>query len=342
MTKLIFKEIKEINEAVLKIKSDQLLIIIDQSLWTLYKSKLSFLTANTTDKKIIVWKAPSGEDTKNLDEYAKAQEYFIEKGIHRKSHLLAIGGGATSDFAGFVAATILRGISWSIIPTTLLSQVDASIGGKVAVNTNNYKNLIGAFHIPENVFISSEFFKTLPESEFNSGLGEVIKYAFLSDGVKDFILKGSGLDKVIKKCSEYKLELTQRDLKESGERKLLNLGHTFGHGLEKIYNLPHGVAVYWGMALIFKVFDKNECLDLLRTLSAKLEVEFGEEPWLNRTFPVKKIMSHISKDKKVLSTTKIELLLPEKNNEITIQPFELSELEEKLEIQKNELRKFKL
>ncbi|MCP4912767.1 MAG: 3-dehydroquinate synthase [Oligoflexia bacterium] len=342
MTKLFFNKISVIDKEVLKIKTDQLLVVIDQDLWSKYKSKLTFLTHKDDQKKIFIWKAPSGEQVKNLNDYNQCLEFFIEKGIHRKAHMIAIGGGATSDFAGFVASTMLRGINWSIIPTTLLSQVDAAIGGKVAVNTKKYKNLIGAFHTPENVYISEEFLETLPKDELASGYGEVAKYSFLDADACTSIVKKKPLIETVKKCAEYKLALTERDLKESGERKLLNLGHTFGHGIEKIYNIPHGVAVFWGMALIFKVFGFEKELGKLNEVRESLDCDFGEEPWLNRTFPVKKLMGHVSKDKKTTSNTKIDLVLPNNKDQIEIKSYSLEEIESKLESQKNELRKFKL
>lgn len=128
-----------IIQNVQKLKSDNILMVVDERIWSVYKEKLP-LERYLENKKISTWVAPRGEEAKRIPEYEKCIEYFLENGVHRNAHLIAIGGGALSDMAGLVASTILRGIDWSIIPTTLLSMVDAAIGGKVAVNSRFGKN----------------------------------------------------------------------------------------------------------------------------------------------------------------------------------------------------------
>jgi 3-dehydroquinate synthetase len=161
--------IQEINA----LQTDTVLVIADHHVWTMYSKDI--LLEQIENKKVIFWKAADGEKVKNINDFQNAVEFFLDKGIHRKAHMVVIGGGATSDFGGFVASTILRGIQWSVIPTTLLSMVDASIGGKVAINSKLGKNLIGAFHLPSNVWICPKFIETVEWVKFLSTAFLILK-----------------------------------------------------------------------------------------------------------------------------------------------------------------------
>lgn len=331
----------QLSKKISKIKSDTILIIADQNVWNMYSKKLDILKLER--KKVFLWKAPAGETVKNINDYISCIEFFLEKGVNRNSHLIAIGGGATTDFAGFVASTLLRGIKWSAVPTTLLAMIDASIGGKVGINSKEYKNQIGAFHLPEKTYIDTDFLDTLPEIEKKSGLGEMIKYGFLSEEIFNEINQQKKLSDIIFKCAEYKYQLTQRDLKESGERKILNLGHSLGHGLEKIYELPHGISVFWGMALIFYLFDNSsEALKKLEQMYKALEVDFGEAPWFKRTFPVAKMVKMISKDKKKMTNETIDLILFDSKKSIIIETVTIEKIESLLDEKKDEIKKFNI
>lgn len=196
------------------------------------------------------------EGSKSLECFELICNDFIKKGIKRDSKILAIGGGATSDLTGFVAATVLRGLCWDIIPTTLLSMIDASIGGKVAINTRYGKNLIGAFHNPENIFLCHDFLSTLSTRDYKSGLGELVKYCFLDDDIYASI--DDPLKDLILKCAKYKQAIVDADPKENGARKKLNFGHTFGHSFEKNSTLCHGEAVLLGIYWLLLLFSKDE------------------------------------------------------------------------------------
>lgn len=336
-------EIKDITiETIIselqKIPSDTLLIIADHQVWSLYSKDI--VLESIENKKILFWKAPDGEKVKNITEFQSAIEFFLEKGIHRNAHLVVIGGGATSDFGGYVAASILRGIEWSIIPTTLLSMVDASIGGKVAINSKSGKNLIGAFHLPTNIWICSRFIDTLPVVEKNSGLGEVLKYCFLDYGIYDLVIKKSDMSLIIKACAKFKEKLTEEDLKEHGIRKILNLGHSFGHALEFIYNIPHGEAVMWGTALIFKVFGTEKNLNDITALKKALEMPGEQSPWFNKEFPIDKIMMYLSKDKKISARSSIDLIVIKDIGNAEIENKTFDEIQSILENKKDELKKF--
>ena len=203
---------------------------------------------------------PDGETSKSLHEAEKLYTRAIETGLDRKSVVIALGGGVVGDLAGFVAATFMRGISLIQIPTTLLAQVDSSVGGKTAVNHALGKNLIGAFHQPRAVFIDLNFLKTLPEREIKSGLGEVVKYGVISDG-KFFSYLEDNADKilqrdlktlahVVKRSCEIKAQVVSADEKEAGLRRILNFGHTMAHAIEEethYQKFRHGEAVAIGM-----------------------------------------------------------------------------------------------
>lgn len=251
----------------------------------------------------VFWlKAP--EDEKNLEVYGNAIEFFLKQGISRSSVLYAFGGGATTDFAGFVAATILRGVKWVSIPTTLLGMVDASIGGKVGLNMPQGKNLVGAFHAPEKVFLCGDFLTSLPEKEWMSGKGEILKYGFLSQNVYELIVKKTPIEDIALACAQFKSELVQKDFHEKGERIQLNLGHTLGHAFEFALKIPHGQAVAMGLKYIFKITKNEKALrhwekmaEALKLPTEKLEIGHYSN------FDLQAFTSYIEQDKKKVETT---------------------------------------
>lgn len=202
---------------------------------------------------------PDGEHYKNMRTIENILKQLFEFKFNRNSTLIALGGGVIGDITGFCAAIYQRGISFIQIPTTLLSQVDASVGGKTGVNNEFGKNLIGAFHQPKAVYCESEFLKTLPKKEFNAGLAEIIKVAIVQDkSMFDWIesvdLYGSIiLPKVISRSIKLKADVISKDEKESGIRRVLNYGHTFAHVIEKQTNYQtflHGEAVAIGICMV--------------------------------------------------------------------------------------------
>ncbi len=201
-----------------------------------------------------------GEECKNLSTMAWIYDQMLDFGLDRKSTVFALGGGIVGDIAGFAAATYMRGIGYIQIPTTLLAQVDSSVGGKTGVNLAQGKNLVGAFYQPGLVFIDLSFLKTLPEKEYLTGLAEVIKYGIIWDS-EFFSFLENNLNKtkardincllqIAARCCEIKAEIVAHDEKEKGLRALLNLGHTFGHAFEALTDykkFTHGEAVAIGM-----------------------------------------------------------------------------------------------
>ena len=333
-------ELESIVEEINKLETDTVLLVVDHLVWSHYSKDL--ILEKIENKKVIFWKSPDGEKVKNINEFQNAVEFFLEKGIHRNAHLVAIGGGAVSDFAGFVAATILRGIAWSIVPTTLLSMVDASIGGKVAINSKSGKNLIGAYHMPTNVWICPKFISSLSEMEKNSGMGEVLKYCFLDYAIYDLAIKKVPLEAIIDACAQFKQKLTDEDFKEKNVRRILNLGHSFGHALEFIYNLPHGEAVMWGMVLVFKTFGTDKNINDIIALKNALNIPGKTPPWFNKEFPIEKIMTYLSKDKKISALSSIDLVLVQDIGNAQVETKTFEEIQTVLETNKDELKKFTL
>ncbi len=208
---------------------------------------------------------PEGEASKSLGEYERVMGELLQKKLGRDFLLIAFGGGVVGDLAGYIAATYKRGVPYLQLPTTLLAQVDSSVGGKVGINHPLGKNLIGALYHPKAVVIDPEFLLTLPRREIVSGLAEVVKYAFLKrDGFFAELtsklpkfLDGdwSGIEAVILHALSVKAELVEKDEEDRGVRHFLNLGHTFGHALEQATGfdvLRHGEAVVFGMAAAFQ------------------------------------------------------------------------------------------
>jgi 3-dehydroquinate synthase len=209
---------------------------------------------------------PDGEEYKCAATLSGVYDGLIEAGLDRKSCIVALGGGVVGDLAGFAAATYLRGIPFVQVPTTLLAQVDSSVGGKTAIDHPRGKNLIGAFYQPRLVLIDVETLSTLPDREYLAGLAEVIKYGvaidrlffeYLEQHSEKIIAKDQGcLEVVIRRCCEIKAHVVELDEKESGLRAILNYGHTLGHAIETVAGyreLVHGEAVALGMVLAARI-----------------------------------------------------------------------------------------
>lgn len=202
---------------------------------------------------------PSGEAFKSREQWAALTDLLLDAGHDRGTLIIAFGGGVTTDLAGFVAATFLRGVAWIAVPTTTLSMIDASVGGKTGVDTRHGKNLVGAFHQPRAVFADPAFLATLPEDHFTQGLAEAVKHAAIAsvphwerlerDAERLLARDEGALEAVIAESVAIKADVVSRDERESGLRAVLNFGHTLGHALEHAsdYRLPHGAAVALGL-----------------------------------------------------------------------------------------------
>ena len=246
------------------LRQKRTVIVTDANLAGLHLPTLqTALDATAIEHRSIV--LPAGEDTKDFAHLRKLLEDLLEAGVERRTTVLALGGGVIGDLAGFAASILLRGVDLVQIPTTLLAQVDSSVGGKTGINTRHGKNLIGSFHQPRMVLTDIEVLRTLPRREFLAGYAEVVKYGLINDA--DFFLwleehagaicqgdTAATLEAVVTSC-KAKAAIVAADERESGARALLNLGHTFGHALEAVTGygpeLLHGEAVAIGMGLAF-------------------------------------------------------------------------------------------
>ncbi len=269
-------------------------------------------------KEIYIVTIPDGEEYKNLKTLNFILDRLFDHKLDRKSTLIAFGGGVIGDMTGFAAAIFQRGISFIQIPTTLLSQVDASVGGKTGINNSYGKNLIGAFHQPKAVYIDTSFLKTLPKREFSAGVAEIIKMAVTFD--KDFfewleksdLYKEDDLKIAIKKSIETKAKVVAEDEKERGIRAVLNYGHTFAHVIENITGYKtylHGEAVAIGMNMANKLAISLNLLD--KEESVRIE-NLLKRYSLPTTFNVQNpedFYKHFFLDKKS-ADSKIKFILP--------------------------------
>ncbi len=253
------------------IKSRQILFVSNETVASLY---LPVIKKNFLDYLCDELILPDGEIHKTLGSYEKIIDHLINNKHHRDTTLIAVGGGVIGDITGFAAATYQRGVRYLQIPTTLLAQVDASIGGKTAVNRPQGKNLIGAFYQPSAVIIDINTLNTLPEREFKSGLAEIIKAALIHDAsffelienkIVDFLHRDPNtIVQFIQRACEIKRNIVMADENETtGERALLNLGHTFGHAIEHELGYGqylHGEAIAVGLVLAAKLSLQQGCL----------------------------------------------------------------------------------
>ncbi len=229
-------------------KGHKNLVVTDENVYVLYKE---WFNRYFDGLKIVVM--PVGEESKSFYGLQTLLSAMVEEGLHRDSYVFAVGGGVIGDLVGFAAATYMRGISLVQIPTTLLSQVDSSVGGKTAINFQGVKNVVGAFYQPCEVLIAPAFLKTLPDREVKCGLGEIVKYAALSSEIFDNLAQTECwtdtqfIQAIISACVRHKVGVVERDEKESGERRSLNVGHTTGHAIELVSGLSHGESVLYGM-----------------------------------------------------------------------------------------------
>lgn len=275
----LIDELKKFN-----IENRKLCIVTESTVGPLYAEELKKILEPYC-KQMIVHQFPAGEKYKNIDTISGIYETLILNKFDRKDMLLALGGGVTGDMTGYAAATYLRGIDFVQIPTTLLAQVDSSIGGKTGVDFKAYKNMVGAFYMPKLVYMNLSTLNSLPKREYLQGMGEVIKHGIIRDGEYFEWLK-ENVNGVLKKdfnvlkqllfvSCNIKRVVVENDPKEQNERALLNFGHTIGHAVEKVKNfsLLHGECISIGInAAAFLSMEKglidedtyNNIIDVLK------------------------------------------------------------------------------
>ena len=295
-------------------------IISDTNVFKLYGDTVTN-ELNKIFPSVFHYVFPAGEASKNTDTVGKVYQYLIEEHFDRHDLLIALGGGVVGDLTGFAAATYLRGIDFIQVPTSLLSQVDSSIGGKTGVDFMQYKNMVGAFYQPKLVYMNLSVLKSLPKEQLVSGFGEILKHGLIKDisyftwmneHYNDILsLDYPTLETMIYKSCEIKRDVVERDPKERGERALLNFGHTIGHAIEKLsdFKLSHGVCVGLGtVAASYISMKKGDISEADLHFIEETLSRFGLLTRVTDTYPARKILDTTKLDKKMVGN-KIKFIL---------------------------------
>jgi len=277
---------------------------------------LNYLLNKLKAKELKIITLPDGEEYKTMEYITYALDRMFDAKYDRNSVIIAFGGGVIGDMSGFAASIFLRGIEFIQIPTTLLSMVDSSVGGKTGINNKYGKNLIGAFYQPEIVYIDPYFLSTLPKREFSAGMAEVIKMAVMFD--KEFFEKLEknelNIKEIIKRSVELKAWVVNQDEKEKGIRSVLNYGHTFGHVIENLTNYKtylHGEAVAIGMVMANELSKELGLLSEKEANRIKALLQKHNLPTTYEIKDVEEFYEHFFADKKTLDN-KIKFIIPEK------------------------------
>lgn len=309
-------------------------IVSDSNVWPLYgaTAESSLVQAGFS---VLSYVFPAGEQQKNAATYLDLLTFLAKNRITRSDCLIALGGGVVGDLTGFTAATYLRGINYIQVPTTLLAAVDSSVGGKTAIDLDVGKNLVGAFCQPKLVLCDTDTLDTLPQNIFRDGCAEVIKYGILYDPEMFALLLQTGMDfpreKIITRCVELKRDVVAEDEFDTGSRMKLNLGHTFGHSIEKCsrYGISHGYAVATGMAIVARcAAAKGICsaealesiLEILARFGFDVHTEYSADALLDAALSDKKRAGSV-----------LRLILPETIGRCEIHSVPVEELKSFLE-----------
>lgn len=309
--------------------------VIDENVWNAYKNSL--LSAIPQEKVIV---QPVCEDIKNIDTVCAIYEKIMQFAPRKNMTIISLGGGIIQDVTGFVASSLYRGVNWIFVPTTLLAQVDSCIGAKTSLNFKHFKNLVGTFYAPKEVYIYPEFLKSLNVQDFYSGVGEMAKLHIMAgkEKAQEFIealpkidaLDNATLSKMTHNCLNIKKSYIETDEFDTGKRNMLNYGHCFGHAIESAtdFAIPHGQAVVLGMILANKVSMDREILskDKLKFLEDKILY-----PILKVSMPVldeSKVVQAMHQDKKNVGNSMALIMLNDN--------FETSKI---LDLQEDEVKK---
>ena len=269
----------------------------------------------------------TSEARKTLDTVQETGRWLLASGASRNAFLLAVGGGITTDISGFAASIYKRGIRYANLPTTLLAQVDAAIGGKTGVNLDGYKNMLGTFRMPEYTFLCADVLRTLPPREYRCGLAELLKTFLIADAsaYADAVatLPSAPMAGFVHRAAEIKAGIVERDPEEHGERAKLNLGHTFGHAIEhqarlQGHDIAHGEAVAMGMVLAARLGERIGISE--KGLAAQLEHDFEALGLPTQSpYPLESLLDAMAKDKKALGGGKVKFVLPVRPGQVVFQ-----------------------
>ncbi len=274
-----------------------------------------------------------GEQNKTSKTVEEILGFLFKNGFTRRDAIIALGGGVVGDVAGFAASVYMRGIAFINVPTSLLAQVDSSVGGKTGINTEYGKNLVGSFYQPSLVIEDTELLSTLSEKEYKNGLGEIIKYAVLDKTIYELLSDDAPIENIITRCVEYKSEIVEKDEKDAGDRAILNLGHTVGHAIEKAtdFEVSHGEAVAIGT---YYMLERSLNHGLIGKEDFRKITELYAKLGLKSDMPCKAsdLSRYIIKDKKS-DGDRIELIIPMGIGSVKRQKYTLNEAKEMLSIE---------
>ena len=319
-----------LGDVLQDLRGRRLLVVSSPRVWRRYGATLERGLRPLRPTGCILF--PDGERQKTQATLARLHDAFLDHGLARDGVILAVGGGVVGDVAGFAAATYMRGVPWVGVPTTLLSMVDSAIGGKVGINHPKAKNLLGAFHQPRAVVVDPVFLETLPAREVRSGAYEILKYGVLGDrALFEAMAKApedlrlwdrAQLENAIATSCRIKAEVVEKDEREKGLRKTLNLGHTLGHALETVTGyrrFTHGEAVGWGLVGAAEIARRKGLLSHARNEAIASAVDhLGPRPRMSDLSP-EAILAAVSRDKKA-EAGRVPFILPTAIGRVTVRP----------------------
>lgn len=311
------------------------LIITDENVFSLYEDRIKSIMKGL---EYFIFKITPGEKSKSIENFVEINKFLVENNFNRGDAIIAFGGGVVGDLGGYVAASYLRGIDFLAVPTTLLSMIDSSVGGKNGINFMNLKNQVGSFYFPKYVHIDYSFLETLDERNINNGLAEIFKYSVLKDReLFEYLKSADDLDyeMIIYKSLNIKLDFVRDDERDRGKRQKLNLGHTIGHGIESLsnYQLNHGESIGIGTIYMARAAYK---LGLAEDDFYKDLIEAFENHNLpiSYDFDTDEILEVLKHDKKI-KNNRINIIIPTKIGEVMSKKIDFDELREIIELGKN-------
>lgn len=312
------------------------LIITDENVFSLYEDRIKSIMKGL---EYFIFKITPGEKSKSIENFVEINKFLVENNFNRGDAIIAFGGGVVGDLGGYVAASYLRGIDFLAVPTTLLSMIDSSVGGKNGINFMNLKNQVGSFYFPKYVHIDYSFLETLDERNINNGLAEIFKYSVLKDReLFEYLKSADDLDyeMIIYKSLNIKLDFVRDDERDRGKRQKLNLGHTIGHGIESLsnYQLNHGESIGIGTIYMARAAYKLGLAedDFYKDL---IEAFKNHNLPISYDFDTDEILEVLKHDKKV-KNNRINIIIPTKIGEVMSKKIDFDELREIIELGKND------
>lgn len=331
-----YKSDDKLKDFLMGRSESKFLIITDENVFSLYEDRIKSIMK---DLEYFIFKITPGEESKSIENFVEINKFLVENNFNRGDAIIAFGGGVVGDLGGYVAASYLRGIDFLAVPTTLLSMIDSSVGGKNGINFMNLKNQVGSFYFPIYVHIDYSFLETLDERNINNGLAEIFKYSVLKDReLFDYLKTADDLDyeMIIYKSLNIKLDFVRDDERDRGKRQKLNLGHTIGHGIESLsnYQLNHGESIGIGTIYMARAAYKLGLAedDFYKDL---IEAFKNHNLPISYDFDTDEILEVLKHDKKI-KNNRINIIIPTKIGEVMSKKIDFDELREIIELGKND------